>query len=166
MEVLELSARITLIVVFGAAVFGKCRSRRALRQFAAGLADFGWIPARLRLTVALAVLAAEVGAVPLLLGDRQVGAVLAFGLLAVFTVATVQAGRAAACQCFGTADTPAAGGTAAFVTRNSLLMGLALVAGLVPGGAPALPVWVAAVGVGAALGAVVIGWDEVAYLRS
>lgn len=164
MTVVELTARITLIVVFGAAFAGKCRSRQALTEFTAGMADFGWLPARLRTPAALAALAAELAAVPLLLGARRLGALLAFGLLLVFTVATVTAGRAAACQCFGNGRAPAAGGTLAFVTRNAFLLGLALAAGLVPGAAASPAQWAASAAGGAVLGALVVGWDDVVYV--
>lgn len=164
MTVIELTTRVMLAVVFAAAAISKCRSRKAMAEFTAGLDDFAWLPARFRIPTALVVVTTELAAVLLLFTARQAGAALVLGLLIGFTVATVQAGRAAACQCFGSAATPGSGSTAAFVTRNALLAVAALAAGLLHGGPATLPLWGAAAGVGLVAGALVIGWDELAYL--
>ncbi|MCX4750513.1 hypothetical protein OG455_34235 [Kitasatospora sp. NBC_01287] len=161
---IELTSRITLLVVFAAAAFSKGRSRAALHAFAAGLADIGWLPARLRLPTALGVVLAELATAPLLLATPRAGAAVVLGLLAAFTVTTVAAGRAASCQCFGSGHGPASGGTVAFLLRNSLLAGAALAAGLLPSHPAAPAMWVATAGAGTALAAVVVGWDELAYL--
>ncbi|MCM2420607.1 MauE/DoxX family redox-associated membrane protein [Streptomyces sp. RKAG293] len=164
MTVTELAARVMLAVVFAVAAISKCRSRATMTRFTAGLDDFVWLPARFRTPTAIGVVISELAAVLLLFTLREAGAALVLGLLVAFTVATVQAGRAAACRCFSSATTPGTGSTAAFVTRNALLAAAALAAGLLPGGAETLPVWGAAAGAGAIAGAVTIGWDELVYL--
>jgi hypothetical protein len=160
-----LTARVLLAVVFAAAACGKARNRAALARFAGGLADFRWIPVRLRRLTAAAVVAAEVAAVPLLFLAPRAGAVLSVGMLAAFTVATVAAGRQASCQCFGPGRTTGGGGGgAAFVSRNVVLMAAGLLVGLVPCGAADSTVWVTAAGTGAICGAMIAAWDELGYL--
>ncbi|MEU6236135.1 MauE/DoxX family redox-associated membrane protein [Kitasatospora sp. NPDC047058] len=164
MTMLQLAARALLVVVFGAALVGKARSRAALAAFAADLADFRWLPAGLRRPAAVGVIAAEVAAVVLLATVRQAGAVLTLGLLAAFTVATLQAGRAADCRCFGAARRGARGSARGFVLRNSLLAAGALAAALAPGGGVAPALAAAALAAGAGAGAVIVRWDDIAYL--
>ncbi|MCG6495648.1 MauE/DoxX family redox-associated membrane protein [Kitasatospora sp. A2-31] len=164
MTMLQLTARALLVVVFLAALVSKARSRSALAAFTADLADFRWLPAALRWATAVGVIAAEVAAVVLLATVRQLGAVAVLVLLTGFTAATLQAGRAADCRCFGAAK-PAARGTArGFVLRNCLLAAAALAVALAPGGAVAPALTAAALAVGAGAGAVIVRWDDIAYL--
>ena len=164
MTMLQLAARALLVVVFGAALISKARSRAALAAFAADLADFRWLPAGLRRPAAVAVIVAELATVALLATVRQAGAVAVLVLLAGFTVATLQAGRAADCRCFGAAKPAARGSTAGFVLRNSLLATGALAVALAPGGDVAPALVAVALGAGAAAGAVVVRWDDIVYL--
>src|ERR1700730_2377862 len=79
----------------------KIRSMKAFRSFSAGLTSFGWLPARLRSATAIAVVSTEVATGLLAWAAPMLGASLALALLLVFTAATLQAGRAGNCQCFG-----------------------------------------------------------------
>ncbi|MFG3055694.1 MauE/DoxX family redox-associated membrane protein [Kitasatospora sp. NPDC048239] len=164
MTMLQLAARALLVVVFGTALVGKARSRAALAAFAADLAGFRWLPAGLRRSTAVGVIAAELVTVALLATVRQAGAAAALVLLAGFTAATLRAGRAADCRCFGRAKPAARGGAGGFVLRNALLAAGALAAGLAPGGAVAPALAAVALVAGAAAGALVVRWDDIAYL--
>ncbi|MGW4891993.1 MauE/DoxX family redox-associated membrane protein [Kitasatospora sp. NPDC004240] len=164
MTMLQLAARALLVVVFGAALVSKARSRAALAAFAADLADFRWLPAGLRRPTAVGVIAAEVATVALLVAVRQAGAAVTLVLLAGFTAATLQAGRAADCRCFGVAK-PAAGGSATgFVLRNCLLAAGAIAVALAPDGEVAPALAAAALALGAVAGAAIVRWDDLAYL--
>ncbi|WP_406208094.1 hypothetical protein OH807_36125 [Kitasatospora sp. NBC_01560] len=164
MTMLQLAARALLVVVFGAAVISKARSRAALAAFAADLAGFRWLAAGLRRPTAVAVIVAELATLALLATVRQAGAAAALVLLTGFTVATLRAGRAADCRCFGRARPAARGSAAGFVLRNCLLAAGALGAALAPGGDVAPALAVVALGAGAAAGALVVRWDDIAYL--
>ncbi|MFI6845161.1 hypothetical protein OG535_05950 [Kitasatospora sp. NBC_00085] len=164
MTMLQLAARALLVVVFGAALTGKARSRAALAAFTADLAGFRWLPAALRRPTAVGVIAAELVTVVLLATVRQAGAVAALVLLTGFTVATLRAGRAADCRCFGPAKPAARGSAGGFVLRNSLLAAGALTAALAPGGDVAPALAAAALAAGVAAGALVVRWDDIAYL--
>ncbi|MFD0275220.1 MauE/DoxX family redox-associated membrane protein [Kitasatospora sp. NPDC127111] len=164
MTMLQLAARALLVVVFGAALVSKARSRAALAAFAADLADFRWLPAVLRRPTAVGVIAAELATVALLATVRQAGAVLTLVLLTGFTVATLRAGRAADCRCFGAAKPAARGSAAGFVLRNSLLAAAALTVALAPGGGVAPVLAAVALVAGAGVGAVIVRWDDLAYL--
>ncbi|WBP91402.1 MauE/DoxX family redox-associated membrane protein [Kitasatospora cathayae] len=161
---MDYACRALLAVVFAVAVAGKARSRTAFGAFSAGLADFSWIPASTRNGVALVTLLTETFTAVLLIATARFGALLALALLAVFTIATVRAGRAGSCQCFGVADAAAGSTVGAFLARNALLAVTALAVVLLPDGPVSAVIGLASVAVGAGAGAVVTRWDDLVYL--
>ncbi|MEV8100273.1 MauE/DoxX family redox-associated membrane protein [Kitasatospora sp. NPDC085879] len=163
MSYAQLGCRALLAVVFAVAVAGKARNRATVAAFAAGLADFPWIPARLRGPVAIATLAAESVTVTLLAGAARAGAALALGVLVLFTVATLAAGRAGDCHCFGSARVTS-GSRRTFLGRNALLALVALAVVLLPGGPVAMAPGTVSLVAGVATGLVVTRWEDLAYL--
>ncbi|WP_354645353.1 MauE/DoxX family redox-associated membrane protein [Kitasatospora camelliae] len=167
MSVLVLGCRALLAVVFVVAVAGKARSRASVAAFTASLADFRWLPARLRSPVAVGTLTAEAAAVVLLAVAARAGAAAVLALLSVFTVATLRAGRAADCGCFTSgraASGRAASGAGAFLGRNALLAVAALAVVSGPDRPVAPAPGAVAVLAGAAVGLLVTRWDDLAYL--
>jgi thiol-disulfide isomerase/thioredoxin len=124
--------RLALAAVFAASAAGKLADRRGTRDAAE---EFG-VPARLAAVVALALPVAELAVVGLLLVPSTVlaGAVLALGLLALFTAAiamNLARGRRPACHCFGQIHSEPIG--ARTLARNAVIAGLAAAVALLPG---------------------------------
>lgn len=165
MTCVDHACRALLAVVFLLAVVGKAHSRTAFKTFAAGLADFSWLPASARRALAMATLLIETTASVLLaVAAPRLGALLALALLAVFTAATVQAGRTESCQCFGASNAPGGGGMSTFLTRNALLATAALIVGTLPTGSLSPAKEVTALITGAGAGALITRWDDLRYL--
>ncbi len=169
MAALDIGLRTILAAVFAVAFVSKTHSRAAFAEFAATLADFGWLRGRRRHVVALAVPVAEAALVVLLAIPATVmaGFAMAFAMLMVFTGVTWRegaAGRPVRCRCFG-------GGSArigpAQLARNLVLLGCAVAGGVMTatagGGAPA---WMLVLAIGGALlaAAFIVHWDELATL--
>ncbi|MFB9236538.1 MauE/DoxX family redox-associated membrane protein [Plantactinospora siamensis] len=135
MRYLEVACRILIGVVFFVSATSKLRSRAELRAFGDSLPDFLPLPAALIGPLSLTVALLECAVVPLVLlpVTAPVGCVVAFVLLAGFTVAvasTLRAGRRIACRCFGPAREPLG---PRHLLRNGVL--LAAAAGGLPLGA-------------------------------
>jgi hypothetical protein len=161
---LHVFSAVLLTLVFAVAAGSKLRSLKALWTFSDELASFRWLPSRLRRVTALAVVCAELATGLLVWVAPPSGAGLALVLLLVFTAATLQAGRAGDCQCFGEAKGAEVGGTALFVSRNLLLAATAAFLTL-PGPAfPAFPSGLAAATGGLLLAVLVIRADDLVYL--
>lgn len=138
MDYVVLAARCLVGVVFAVSALSKLRSRRALRDFAASLGQFGVLPG-MRRPLAVAVALAE-AAIPVLLtlalaGEPAAGAAaraltaagfgLAAMLLAGFAIAIARAlrrGVRAPCRCFGASTTPIG---RQHLLRNGLLVAVA-----------------------------------------
>ena len=140
--------RLGLAVVFGWAGIAKLVRPGSTVETAAGLS----VPSRVRGVVALGLPPLEIAVAAALLARPPWGwwgAVAAFGLLAAFTAVTVAAvarGRRSACRCFGR-ERPGSNALA-WLVRNPLLAALAvLVIWAGPSGSgPAVPAWLADIG--------------------
>lgn len=160
MPILEALCRGAVFSVFAIALAGKLAAPAAARDAVAG---FG-VPWP-RLGAAL-LLAGEACALVLLLVAPVAGYALVLALLVAFVAAMVRALRAGSrvsCKCFGASERPIG---AAHLVRNALLIALAttgLVAAALAGTAPTAT-WALAAVLGAALGAVITRWDDLAYL--
>lgn len=170
MRYVEVAGRLTLALVFLAAVLGKVRSRAAFAEFARSVDQFGLLPrTRVAAVVRLAV-AAEAAVVVLLAvpAAAHAGYVLAVGLLGVLSAAILAAlrrGRRPACRCFGAGGAPL---DARHVLRNAVLLALAVLGWAVlqaPSPGPLRPAGVL-LGLAAAVpvAALVIRLDDLAAL--
>jgi hypothetical protein len=163
-SVLDLFARVLLVVVFGSAVAGKVRSRQGFAGFRDSVAAIapGWLPVG---PVSGGVLVGEAATVVLLAapGTRLAGYALAAVLLAVFCAGiarVVHRRQTVRCQCFG------AGGTAlgrGHLVRNGLLVAVAA-AGALDTTSVSAPVALTAATAGALLGLVTTRWEDVTFL--
>jgi hypothetical protein len=163
--------RLLLALVFGVAVVGKLRTRRAFTEFTDSLKGLVFVSDAAGFPVAVAIAGLEtISVVALAINDTvQAG----FALSAI-TLGALTAGIGVAllsqsqieCRCFG-----ADGGTLSVrhLTRNALLLALAIggfassVAWSGRGDAPQHAV-LAAAAVGVLLGALIVRWDDLAFL--
>ncbi|MEU1883637.1 MauE/DoxX family redox-associated membrane protein [Streptosporangium sp. NPDC020072] len=118
--------RLSLALVFLAAVAGKLRGRGDLARFRAAVGEFGVAP-RWSSAVSGAVIAGELVSTSLMLIDATapVGLGLAAMLLAAFTGAigsAVRRGATTSCRCFGASDQPLG---VRHVVRNVILLSVA-----------------------------------------
>ena len=161
---LHVWSAVLLTVVVCVAAGTKIRSAQAFQSFSTGLTPFGWLPAPLRRTTAVVVVLAEVFTGLLAWVAPRFGAALSLVLLLVFTTATLQAGRASNCHCFGDSEGTEVGGTALFVSRNVVLATATVLLALPVAGLPALPISFAAGSGGLLIAALAIRADDIAYL--
>jgi hypothetical protein len=171
MVYLVVACRVLVGSIFLAALLGKIAGRSAFARFVASLADLGWLPPRLRGTVAAGTVATEATIVVLLAVPAAVR--VGFGLAAVavaaltggVVTATRRGGRVV-CRCFGAGDRLWGAGQ---LVRNGLLGAVALLGALaaiaVPDSPPLAPgpVLVSA-GLGAVIAVLVVGWDDLTYV--
>jgi hypothetical protein len=131
----DLCAASAFVVVFGAAVTSKVRSRQAFEAFTDSLAQFGFTNHHQRSSLALAVIVLELVSMALTVLTGAPGLLrfgLATALLAAFSVALWLAGRGGdqvACHCFGSAS-PTPPGLHLIV--NSALIALGALAIVLP----------------------------------
>ena len=127
MEIVVLTARVALVLIFLGSALAKLRDPQGARQ---AITDFG-VPASLAPTVALLLAPVELASAALLLTlglGVVAGALLAAGLLAAFTVGIVVnlwRGNLVDCHCFGALSTKPLSWWS--VARNATLIVLALV---------------------------------------
>ena len=162
---LDLFARMLLVVVFAGAVAGKVRSAQAFAEFRDSVAALAprWLPAR---PVAFAVVAGEAGSVVLLVvpATRFAGYALSVLLLAAFAAGiarVVHSRQQVRCRCFGGGGGVLGPG---HLVRNVLLIAAAVAGAL--GGAAAVTASAAllALTAGALLGLVTVRWEDLAFL--
>ncbi|MFG1874754.1 MauE/DoxX family redox-associated membrane protein [Sphaerisporangium sp. NPDC049003] len=166
MHYIDVGCRALIALVFIVSATSKLRGRERLRAFAESLPALVPVRAGQARSLAPAVALAELAIVPLVVTPftASVGCVLAFALLAGFTVAiaaVVRRGRTATCRCFGPAATPIG---RHHLVRNGLFM-VAALGGAVPAAGQAHPGGlVVAVVAGLAAGSILIRLDDLVAL--
>ncbi|SCG59630.1 Methylamine utilisation protein MauE [Micromonospora echinaurantiaca] len=170
MRYVEVAGRLTLALVFLAAVVGKVRGRAAFAEFARSVDQFGLLPRAWATAAAYLAVAAEAAVVGLLAVPATVraGYAVATGLLGVLSaaiVAAVRRGRRPACRCFGAGGAPLG---ARHVLRNAVLLAVAGFGWAVLALAPPEPLRPAGLLLGLAaavpVAALVIRFDDLAAL--
>lgn len=159
MPYIEVGCRAVLGLVFLAALAGKATGWRAFVSSVPGLAP--GLPAA---PVAVAVLAGESAAVALLALGERAGFVLAAVMPAAFATAILLAlrrGSTATCRCFGVTAAPLG---RAQIVRNLLLIAVAIIGWVTPGGSVELAGVALALVAAAVLAAVLVLFDDLADL--
>ncbi len=165
-----MASRLLLLTVFALALAGKISGRKAWGAFVQSIHAMSVVAPSRAAAAAVATAVAEasivvLAAVPVRWAGTAAFA-LAAGLLACLTLAVVRVirrGAAVPCRCFGPSETPLG---AQHVTRNLVLIAVAL-AGLAASfaGGPLDPPLAAVVAVfGAALGLLMSRWDDLVSL--
>ncbi|WDN56857.1 MauE/DoxX family redox-associated membrane protein [Streptomyces clavuligerus] len=166
MEIVVLSCRTLLVVVLAVAAMSKIRDAESYAAFTGSVRELTELPARPARTVAAIVVAAEAGAVVLLLApspSHRAGFALAGGLFGAFTVAiaaSLRRGVRGRCRCFGASESRLG---PVHLVRNALLITVAGTGALgasdsLPGAPGGLAL---AVGTGLVLGVVVTVLDDI-----
>jgi uncharacterized membrane protein YphA (DoxX/SURF4 family) len=129
-EYAVLTSRALLGLVFMASTLSKIRSRAAFEEFIKSIKRLEMLP---NATIAAILVIVGEGAVPLALaypGTVEVGFLLTSVVLVMFIGAillTLRRGNSVPCPCFGPSRTPLG---VRHITRNVVLLGVALVAGV------------------------------------